>query len=234
MTAFPIDRAHPPRRLVYAGDDGVLVLRPWCLDDVEPIVVAIEASRADLRGFMPWAHGPVTRETHYEVLARFHADYFAGKDQALGIFSPANEVLGGVGFHPRTPLNPKALEVGYWGHSAHAGRGNVTRGVRVLIALAFDFFGVDRLQVMHDEANAASRRVVEKCGFVFEGTMRNVTLAPTPELVAGGLKVSGRTRMYALCPEDLASLAWLGGVRDSLEIEDALGERRRWPDLASR
>ena len=226
MTSAPIDRNHPPRRIVHRGEAGTLVLRPWSLDDVDALVAAIEASRTELVAFLPWAHLPVSRAAQFEVLCLFIADYWAGRDLAMGIFSERGDVLGGVGLHPRIPLNPSALEVGYWGHSAGAGRGNVTRAVRMLVALAFDRFGCDRLQVMHDEANAASRRVIEKCGFAFEGTMRNITVAPTPALVAGGLRVTGRTRMYALCPEDLASLPWLADVRAGLEVFDAFGDRR--------
>jgi ribosomal-protein-serine acetyltransferase len=226
MTTFPIDRMHPPRRVVHRGAGKVIELRPWSVDDVDPLVAAIEASRAELRAFLPWAHQPVTRAGQFEVVRRFHADYWAGRDHVMGIFSEAGEVLGGVGLHPRIPLNPKGLEVGYWGHSAHAGHGHVTLAVRMLVALAFDHFDCDRLQVMHDEANEASRRVIEKCGFLSEGTMRNVTVAPTAELLAGGFRASARNRMYALCPEDLAALPWLAELRRHLEIFDAFGARR--------
>jgi RimJ/RimL family protein N-acetyltransferase len=225
MTSTPIDRNHPPRRLVLRGDGSAIELRPWSLDDVEPLVAAIEASRKDLAAFLPWAHLPLTRDGQFAVLARFIADYWAGRDLVMGIFSASGDILGGVGLHPRVPLNPKGLEVGYWGHSAHAGRGHVSGAVRMLVALSFDHLGCDRLQVTHDDDNAASRRVVERCGFVFEGTMRNATATPTPGLVAAGFRASGRTRLYALCPEDLAALPWLAAVRAGLELYDAFGER---------
>ncbi len=224
MASIPLDRTHPPRRVIHRGDP-VIELRPWSLDDVDALVAALEASRPDLRGFLPWSHLPITRLGQFEVLRRFVADYWAGRDHAMGIFSEVGEVLGGVGLHARVPLNPKGLEVGYWGHTIHAGKGYVTLAVKMAVALAFDHFDCDRLQVMHDEANAASRRVIEKCGFVFEGTMRNVTVRPSAELVAGGYRASGRTLSYALCPEDLAGLPWLAEIRARLQLFDAFGER---------
>jgi RimJ/RimL family protein N-acetyltransferase len=221
--ATPIDRIHPPRRLVHTANGRAIELRPWSLDDTDALVAAIDASRSELVAFLPWAHTPPTREIQFHVVRRFVADYWAGRDYAMGIFGGDGTILGGVGLHPRIPLNPNGLEVGYWGHSAHAGRGNVTRAVQMLVALAFDHFGTDRLQVMHNEANAASRRVIEKCGFVYEGTMRNVTVAPTPELVAGGLRTTDKSLMYALCPDDLAALDWLADLRAGLSVVDSFG-----------
>lgn len=223
MEPFPIDRTHPPSRIVYDDGDYHLELRPWALPDVDALMAAVAASAAELRAFMPWAHAPPSREAEYALVAGFQARYWAGSDYVLGMFSARGEVLGGVGLHPRVPLNPRGLEVGYWCHTAHAGRGWTTRAVRALIVLAFDRFACDRFQVMHDEANAGSRRVTEKCGFVYEGTLRNATAAVPPELHAGGYLGTGRHRLYALAPDDLAGLAWAPAVRAAVTLYDALG-----------
>ncbi len=138
------------------------------------------------------------------------------------MFSESGDVLGGVGLHPRIALNPRALEVGYWCHSGHAGQGWTTLAVRMLTVLAFDRFACDRLQVTYDEVNAASRRVVEKCGFPFEGVVRNVFAAVTDELRAGGYRGTARHRLHALVPEDLPQLDWVSEVRSGLQVYDAL------------
>jgi RimJ/RimL family protein N-acetyltransferase len=223
--SLPLDRTHPPSRITY--DDGArqLVLRPWALSDVDALVAALQASLPELRGFMPWAHGPITRDGYYEIVARFMASYWSGKEYIFGVFSAAGEVLGGTGLHQRVALNPNGLEVGYWCHSHHAGKGVTTLGVRMLTALAFDHFHCERFQVMHDEANVASRRVTEKTGFVFEGVMRHVTAEVVPEVRDGGYLGTHRHRMYALTRDDLAGLAWLPAVRASLTYHDALGGR---------
>lgn len=223
MPSFPIDRARPPSRVVYRDGARYLELRPWSLADVDALIAAVQASGAELRSFMPWAHQPITREDEYQIVARFQADYWAGREYVLGAFSEEAEVLGGVGAHPRIALNPRALEVGYWCQSAHAGRGWTTLAVRVLAVLAFDRFACDRLQVMHDEANVASRRVVEKCGFVYEGTLRNVVAAVPEAVRAGGYLGTGRNRLYALTSDDLPHRDWLPAVREHLTLYDALG-----------
>jgi RimJ/RimL family protein N-acetyltransferase len=225
--ALPIDRAHPPARVVY--DDGAtwLTIRPWDYADIDALIDAVNASAPALRGYMPWAHTPPTREGEHALVTRFRGDYFAGRDLVVGLFGRSGEVLGGAGLHARTPLNPRALEVGYWTHSAHAGRGVATLATRVLVALAFDRLGCDRFQVMHDVTNVASRRVVEKCGFVYEGTMRRVVSEVAPEIRAGGYLGTGDARMYGMLADDFARLPWVAGVRAATTLVDVFGAEER-------
>lgn len=223
MSAPSIDRLHPPARVVYRDDARAFELRPYAFTDIERLAAAIERSRAELKAFMPWSHAPSTREGDYDLVARFQSNYWSGREYVFGVFSPEGALLGGCGLHPRTALNPAALEVGYWCNSEHAGRGYTTLASKILAVLAFDRFGCDRLQVMHDEANAASRRVVEKCGFVYEGTLRNATAAVTPELYAGGYRGTGRHRLYGITPEEFATFDWVGAVRGAMTYYDAFG-----------
>jgi RimJ/RimL family protein N-acetyltransferase len=222
VSSFPVDRAHPPSRVVYRDATRHLTLRPWTLADVDALVEAVNASLSDLRAFMPWAHVPVTREVQYAHVVKSQAEYHAGRDFGFGMFSTTGEVIGGLGLHPRVPLNPRGLDVGYWCHTAHAGRGWTTLAVRMATVLAFDRFDCDRLQVSHDEANVASGRVVDKCGFTFEGLVSNILAAVPDDLKAGGYRGTRRHRLYALLPQDLPRLDWIAGVRAAMTIDDAL------------
>jgi len=222
VSTFPVDRAHPPSRIVFRDATRYLELRPWAFGDVDALMDAVTKSVPELKAFMPWAHFLLTREGEYALVAKFQADYHAGREYVLGMFSETGEVLGGVGMHPRVALNPRALEVGYWCHSAHAGKGWTTLAVRMLTLLAFDRFGCDRLQVTYDEVNGASRRVVEKCGFPFEGVVRNVVAAVADELRAGGYRGTGRHRLHALVPQDLPQLDWVPAVRAGMSVHAAL------------
>ena len=53
-----------------------------------------------------------------------------------------------------------------WGH------GYATEAARALLAWAFDTLDLNRVQAEADTRNAASARVLEKLGFVHEGTLR--------------------------------------------------------------
>lgn len=225
MKALPVTRERPPSRLEYRDEERHLVLRPWSPMDTDALLDAVEASRAALREYMPWAHVAMTRAQEADLLARFASEYLLGRDYVFGLFDAQGAVLGGLGLHPRVPLNPRGLEVGYWCHSKHAGKGHTTAATRALIVLAFEHFGCDRLQVMHNERNAASRRVVQKCGFVPEGVLRRATAAVKPELLAAGYDDAERHPLYALLPADLAGLEWYERVKAGLAVYDAAGTR---------
>jgi RimJ/RimL family protein N-acetyltransferase len=223
MAAFPIDRAHPPRRIRYRDDSRYLEIAPWGFDDVDACIAAIDASLPELRAFLPWAHEPLTRDGQYRVFASFLADWWAGRQYVAALKGPSGEVLGGIGLHPRTALNAQALEVGYWSTTAHAGRGHVALAVRVMTLLAIDRFGCDRVQVLHDEANFRSRRVVERCGFTLEGTVRNVVADPGERVRRQGYRGTHRERLYAMLPEDLPRLPWVSAIRAHTTLVDAMG-----------
>lgn len=229
MAPFLIDRTHPPRRLIYRDARQKLVLRPWSFEDIDPMLAALEASRKELREFMVWAHAPASRATQFQVIQSFLSQYWSGREYVFAAVAEDGSLLGGLGLHPRTALNPRALEVGYWCHSGHAGKGITTQAVRLLVALAFDWFDCDRLQVSHDETNAGSRRVIEKCGFRYEGTLTNTVGRVAPELYSNGYRAGSRQLLYALTPDALGELDWLPGVRANLVVEDALGHEHRAP-----
>jgi RimJ/RimL family protein N-acetyltransferase len=192
------------------------------MTDAEEIVAAIEASLPELRAFMPWAHAPQTLEGQLERLRVGEAKYFAGEELVMGLFREPT-MLTMVGLHPRVPLNPRGLEIGYWAPTGHAGKGYTTLAVKIALLYAFDKLGADRVQVGCDQTNLASKRVIEKCGFAFEGVQRNILVAATPELVAAGYRGTAHNPSYALFPDTLEALPWVGELRARLEYENLAG-----------
>ena len=65
-------------------------------------------------------------------------------------------------------------EIGYWFGVPHWGRGYATEAARAVIDYAFDDLGHETLEGGARVSNPASRRVLEKCGYVWTG----VVLAP--------------------------------------------------------
>jgi RimJ/RimL family protein N-acetyltransferase len=192
------------------------------MTDAEEVNRCVQASLAELQRFMPWSHAPRAIEIELQRLRGGEADYFAGREMTMGLFRGA-EMLVMVGLHPRTPLNPAGLEIGYWAPTPRSGQGWTTLGVQVISCYAIDRLGCTRLQVMCDEANGASRRVIEKCGFSYEGTLRNITPPPPAELVARGYQATGLTRMHALFPDTFGGLPWVTELRRRLTYFNLLG-----------
>lgn len=56
--------------------------------------------------------------------------------------------------------------IGYWIGRDYWGRGYATAATLAIVALAFGYLDCETLTAAHLESNAASARVLEKCGFV--------------------------------------------------------------------
>jgi len=99
---------------------------------------------------------------------------FIDKDDVYAIVLKDNKkVIGSLGIHDRT-LDPNfkaqtqrmigfALSKEYWG------QGLVPEATQAAIKYAFEKLRVDVLWCAHFVENLQSRRVIEKCGFVFYG-----------------------------------------------------------------
>jgi RimJ/RimL family protein N-acetyltransferase len=70
------------------------------------------------------------------------------------------------------------LELGYWIDAAHTSRGIATEVARVLTTAALALPGVSFVEIHHDKANIASRRVPEHLGFTFVGETADEVTSP--------------------------------------------------------
>jgi ribosomal-protein-alanine N-acetyltransferase len=66
----------------------------------------------------------------------------------------------------------KCAEIGYELHPDFWGKGLMTEAVAVVVACGHETFGLNRIEAWTLPGNAASDRVLEKCGFRYEGTLR--------------------------------------------------------------
>jgi RimJ/RimL family protein N-acetyltransferase len=79
-------------------------------------------------------------------------------------------LIGGV----RLQVDPDHArgELGFWIAQACWGRGYATEAVRAVIGYGFSALGLHRVHAIHFSRNPASGRVMEKCGMVHEGRLR--------------------------------------------------------------
>ena len=71
-----------------------------------------------------------------------------------------------------TDVERVSAEIGYWLGQPHWGRGIATEALRAVTAEAFKRFEITRLYAVPFADHLASVRVLEKCGYVREGLMR--------------------------------------------------------------
>lgn len=98
---------------------------------------------------------------------------FAGDAHSFGmILKETGRLIGTAGFvggdHGTLPETED--EIGYALSPAYWGRGLVPEAVRELLRYGFEELGLTAIWCGHYDFNAKSRRVVEKCGFIYRFT----------------------------------------------------------------
>lgn len=152
--------------------DGVR-LRPWRDSDAARIVEACSDERtAYWLGRLPVPYTRADAEAYLEDRRAVLAD---GRAVGWAVADPAtDELLGSVALFDLVP--DRSAEVGYWTHPDARGRGVMTAAVRAVIGHAFGALGLVRLAAFAAVGNAASRHVIEACGFTLIGTERQSVL----------------------------------------------------------
>ena len=79
--------------------------------------------------------------------------------------------IGGVGLRPNA-VHPAIMEIGYAFAVQYHGKGYATEAIGAMVDEAFRERKAERICANVFVGNHASRRVVEKLGFVYEGTQR--------------------------------------------------------------
>jgi ribosomal-protein-alanine N-acetyltransferase len=146
-----------------------LELRPFADADADDLF-ALHSSAHVLRYWdaPPW--GERARAERFIAACRQLAAEGAGARLAIGRASDG-AFLGWCGL---TRWNPdfRSAALGYCLRDAAWGHGYATEAARALLQWAFATLDLNRVQAEADTRNAASARVLEKLGFLREGTLR--------------------------------------------------------------
>ncbi|RDI63578.1 GNAT family N-acetyltransferase [Nocardia pseudobrasiliensis] len=151
---------HPAPRI----EQGDLLIRRWQRRDLFPRWAAITASYDLLR---PWWGDSLVELATLEGQRRYAAkcELWPSTDGGYryGIFDRDGALLGGINLHDR--IGDGAIELGYWCHTAHTGRGVITRAAAALTDLARTLPGITRVEIRCDVANIRSAAVPRRLGF---------------------------------------------------------------------
>lgn len=146
-----------------------LLLRPFTVADAEPLFAL--QSNADVLRYWdapPW--NEPSRATRFLEGCRRMADEGTGARLVIeradgGAFAGWCGLIGWDTEH-RSAGVTYVLDKRFWG------QGFATEAVRALLQWAFGALDLNRVQTETDTRNLASARVLEKLGFVREGTLR--------------------------------------------------------------
>ncbi len=149
-----------------------VVVRPYTDADAPALWEATDESRDHLQPWLPWVKSSTEPVESLSYVRACQAHFLLREDFPLGVFLRDGRFLGGTGLHLRDKEVPE-FEIGYWVRSDAEGQGYVTEAVRLVTTCAFEQLGAQRLLIRCDAANERSRRVAERCGYVYEGRLRN-------------------------------------------------------------
>ena len=146
-----------------------LILRPLRRQDAKDIFSY--ASDPDVARYVLWdPHQSVSETRSYIRYIRSLARRGLPSSWAVTL-RDSGKVIGTIGFMWFSATNGSA-ELGYSLSKSCWNLGFATEALRAVILSVFAALPVNRLEAQHDLRNPASGRVMEKCGMVREGILR--------------------------------------------------------------
>ncbi|MCU0865104.1 MAG: GNAT family N-acetyltransferase [Planctomycetes bacterium] len=175
--------------------DDFVCVRPWRPDDAEALHRVAEESLRTVSPWISWLDPIRSLADSQRWIADSGELWSAASQYRFGIFDAEDphHLLGGIGLNHLNPTH-RIANLGYWVRTSTVGRGIATRASLLVARFGLTELGLGRIEIITATDNAASHRVAEKVGAVFEGVQRN------------RLRMHGAwipARMYSLVPEDL-------------------------------
>ena len=165
-----------------------LVLRPPVARDFEAWARIRQESRSFL---VPWE--PSWSRDHLTLRAFRNRVVWADRAIRQGDALPLvlidhhrNELVGGVTLSNIRRQPAQAATLGYWVGAAHARQGYMSEALIAVCDYAFNHLDLSRLEAACLPENLASRRLLERCHFKYEGVAQAY------------LQINGRWRNHVL------------------------------------
>ena len=150
-------------------ETGRLLLRPVLRKDAADIFSY--ASDPEVARYVLWEPHRSLSETRAYIRC-VRSLYHRGLPSSWAVVRrDSGRVIGTIGFMWYSESN-SAAEVGYSLSRAEWNQGFATEALSAVIRSAFSSLSLNRLEAQHDIRNPASGRVMEKCGMVREGILR--------------------------------------------------------------
>ncbi len=144
-------------------------IRGWKMEDAADLAAALNSKKIqdNLRDGIPYPYTVADAE-------RFIASMLGAEKDSVYAWAIAvcGRAAGSIGIFRRENIHRRTAELGYYVAEAFWGKGVGTAAVRQACAYVFSNTDILRIFAEPFAHNAASCRVLEKAGFVFEGTLR--------------------------------------------------------------
>lgn len=145
-------------------------IRPWRPEDAPQLAAALNhrAIQDNLRDGLPFPY------TEADAAAYIAAMREADPQETFAFaITVADRVVGSVGLFRQKNIHRQTAELGYYLAQSHWGQGLGTCAVGQACRYVFEHTDILRIFAEPFAHNAASRRLLEKCGFTLEGILRS-------------------------------------------------------------
>ncbi len=143
-----------------------LILKMFTLDDAEDVYAY--ASNPNVGPHAGWAPHKSVEESR-EVIRTIFLPPEAWAIRIKG----DDTVVGVIALEPdRLRPDANSRELGYNLAEEHWGKGYMTEAAREVLRFAFKELDLDQVGICTSKVNRRSQRIIEKCGFTYEGTIR--------------------------------------------------------------
>ena len=145
------------RRFEYTDDDAIL--KYWVADEKIQSLYSepVYSTKDEVKGLLDKYIGSYEKNDYYR---------WAVVEKTTG------ECIGQIAYFLVDSKNYFA-EIEYCIGSDFQCKGFATEATKAVIAYGFDRMNLHKVQICTKTINAPSKRVIEKCGFVYEGTLRD-------------------------------------------------------------
>ena len=164
-----------PFRIIGCGTQEIeterLILRPFLIGDAQSVL-------------NNWAGDEVVQKMYGEpvyktieevqgLLDKYITAYRSGYYYRWAVVEKkSGECIGQIAYFLVDKYNSWG-EIEYCIGSAYQGKGYATEATKAIIGYGFDKIGFNKVQICVRPSNIKSKKVIEKCGFEYEGTLRD-------------------------------------------------------------
>jgi ribosomal-protein-serine acetyltransferase len=142
-------------------------------EDAAELHGLIDANRAYLGRWLPWAAGQTQEDTLGFIRGtRAQLDANDGFQTAIVL----GENLAGVIGYVDVDWGNRSTRIGYWLDEERQGGGIMTAAARLLVDHALTVWELNRVEILVAVENRRSRAIPERLGFQEEGTLRQYQL----------------------------------------------------------
>lgn len=147
-----------------------LILRPWQEEDAASLYrYASDPQVGPIAGWPVHTSEENSREIIRAVLSAPETYAVVPKDRGEAVGS-AGIMFGDKG---SAPMKEHEAEIGYWIGVPYWGQGLIPEAVECLLARCFEDLGCTGVWCGYYDGNTKSKRVQEKCGFVYHHTEKD-------------------------------------------------------------